>query len=102
MEQINPGDIRTVRVAFSTVAGLVTTPADPTTVSLKWWPHGVAETTWVFGSDGQVVKDGTGEYHADIPIALPGLHYYEWVGTGVAAAVEQGYFTATTYRRDAT
>ena len=41
------------------------TPTDPTSVRLRWRVAGGVETTWAFGTDVQVVKDGVGLYHAE-------------------------------------
>jgi hypothetical protein len=39
---------------------------DPTVVKVEWSYIGdTVTTTWVYGTDAQVVRDGTGEYHAD-------------------------------------
>jgi hypothetical protein len=81
---INPGDI--VRVAttpgFKNLAGTLT---DPTGVSLLWRVAGGATTTWVYPTDAEIVRDSVGVFHADIPVTLPGLHYFRWVGTGKRA-----------------
>lgn len=96
MSDINPGDVVRVTTSpgFTNSSGVV---ADPTTVTLKWFLHGGTVTTWVFGTDDEVVKDSTGIYHADIPVSAEGVHYYRWEGTGTVAAAEEGYFTAGTY-----
>lgn len=92
---INPGDL--VRVStdppFTNAAGVAT---DPTTVTLEWRRAGGATTTWVYGTDVEVVRDAAGTFHADIPIAERGLHYYRWVGTGAVQAAEEGTFLVTT------
>ncbi len=81
--------------AFLNTAGAA---ADPSTVSVK---HGVAlvnpppdptATTLVFGVDAAVIKDSTGNYHADILPAVPGNYTYSWIGTGTVAAVSVGHF----------
>ena len=95
MADINPGDI--VRVVttpgFKNAAGTLT---DPTTVSLRWRVAGGLETTWVYGTDAEVVKDSVGVYHADIPVIAAGLHYFRWKGTGAVTAAEEGTFTVAT------
>jgi len=42
------------------------------------------------------VKDSVGVYHADIPVTLPGLHYFRWAGTGTVTAAEESTFNVTT------
>jgi hypothetical protein len=102
---INPGDIRTVYTT-SPFVNAGNTPTDPTTVRVRWKVHGGTETVWTYGTDSQVVKDGTGLYHADIPVAEVGLYYYRIEGTGTVQAAEEGtflsespFFTATTMGR---
>jgi hypothetical protein len=98
MSEINPGDV--VRVSttpgFKDLAGTLT---DPTTVTLRWAPHRTdpaqqeaATTTWVYGTDVEVVRDSVGLFHADIPVTEPGLHHFTWAGMGAVVAVEPGDF----------
>lgn len=97
-DPIYPGNVVTVRTndpavagsGFKNGAGVLT---DPTVVTLRWRRHGEAETVWLVAA-GQVVKDSTGVYHADIPVTEPGLHYYRWEGTGAVAAAAEGTFSA--------
>jgi hypothetical protein len=94
---IYAGSVVTVRTndpavagsGFKNAAGVLT---DPTTVTLLWRRHNDAATTWIVTA-GQVVKDSTGVYHADIPVTQPGLYEYRWVGTGTVAAAAEGTFT---------
>jgi len=92
---INPGDI--VRVAttpgFTNAAGALT---DPTVVRLKWRAAGGATTTWIYGTDSQIVRDSVGMFHADIPVVAAGLHYFRWEGTGAVIAAEESTFIAGT------
>lgn len=95
MSDINPGDIVRVDTApgFKNAAGTLT---DPTTVSLRWRAAGGTETTWVYLTDSQIVRDSVGLYHADIPVVVPGLHYFRWKGTGAVTAAEEGTFDVNT------
>lgn len=95
-QQINPGDI----VRVSTTPGFKDSTgalADPTTVTLRWRVGRGTETVWTRsagGPDTQIVRDSTGLYHADIPVTLPGLHYFRWKGAGVVDAAEEATFSA--------
>jgi hypothetical protein len=95
MAEINTGDI--VRVAttpgFVNAAGALT---DPTVVRLRWRVAGGTETTWIYLTDSQVVKDSVGVYHADIPVIAAGLHYFRWEGTGTVTAAEESTFNVVT------
>jgi len=106
-DPIYPGDIVTVRTNDPAVAGsgfknAAGALADPTTVTLKWGyassatAQATSVTTWLYGTDSQVVKDGTGVYHADIPVTRAGIHRFRWVGTGAVAAASEGSFIAVT------
>lgn len=77
-----------VRVsALFTVAG---TPTDPTTVTaIIRDPDGV-ETTYLYGTDAELVKDSTGAYHVDVDADVAGRWVYRFAGTGTAqAALDQ-------------
>lgn len=77
-------------VTFATTAGV---PTDPTTVTFIYRDPSGNETTWVFGVDPEVIKDDTGDYHADVPLDESGLWYYRWEGSGVLiAAAEHGFY----------
>jgi len=94
MSDINPGDM--ARVTTNPPFSIAGSPADPTAVSLIWRKRGGPPTTWVYGVDAEVVKDGTGVYHADIPVPSAGTFYFRWVGTGAVAAAEENSFVSTT------
>jgi hypothetical protein len=56
---------------------------DPTTVTVKTKVHKTgAVTTFVHGSDAQVVRDAEGVFHFDFVFAESGTHYLRFVGTG--------------------
>jgi len=65
--------------------------ADPSTVLLHcWWAS--AHKTYTYGTDAEVVKDATGEYHADIILTDAGVARWEWCGTGTFQAKTAGQF----------
>lgn len=97
MSDIQPGDAVRLSVAFTNSAGTAT---DPTTITLKVRPKGGAEEVFVHGTDAELVKDSTGNYHLDytVPAIAPdrGLtFYYQWIGTGAVAVVEPGTFSVS-------
>ncbi len=69
-------------------------PIDPTTITLKVKDLAGTTTTYVYGTDPEVVKDRVGHYHADITIdgAGDGFWYYRWESTGTAVTAEEGKF----------
>ena len=79
------GDLVRVSVIFKNIAGTVT---DPTTVTLKYRNPAGTVTAWTVTA-GQIVKDSTGNYHADISPTTAGVWQYKWTGTGAVQAVEE-------------
>lgn len=90
MEYIAGGLVR-VSVTF-VASGL---PADPTTVVLKYKNPAGTVTTWTYGVDNQVVKDGVGNYRADINASAGGTWYFRWEGTGASQGAAQDSFVVT-------
>lgn len=88
-EEINIGDIRRVSAAITNDAGA---PTDPTTLVLKVRKPDAVVTTYTYLVDVILVKDSTGNYHADLPLDQTGRWRYDWVGTGAAAFSEGGQF----------
>jgi hypothetical protein len=69
---------------------------DPTTITVLHRNPSGTLTTWVYGTDAEVVKNATGQYHADIDIDEAGRWWYRWVGTGTAQAAEESSFLIDT------
>ena len=69
-------------------------PVDPTTVTLKVKSLVPATTTYVFGTDAEVIKDRVGHYHADLTITGSGDGYwwFRWEGTGAAVGADEAKF----------
>ena len=92
----NIGD-RVDTSALFTVNGTLT---DPTTVSAVWGRSGAAPTnTWVYGTDAQIARVGTGIYSAAIFITagMTGVFYYEYYGTTACHAAQSGMFIVPHY-----
>lgn len=64
-------------------------PADPNAVSASILAPGAN-----LGVALSVVKDSTGNYHADYTPAVPGIFRYKFVGSGGLSAVAEETFTA--------
>jgi hypothetical protein len=84
------GDLRRIAGQW-TVADVDT---DPTTITFVMREPDGLETTYVHGTDAELVKDSVGNYHVDWPVAKEGRHFYTWIGTGTAAEAGQGEFEA--------
>lgn len=65
--------------------------ADPTTLTLYCICPSELHT-YVYGTDNEVVKDATGEYHADITLTEAGTVHWEWVAAGALVAKAKGEF----------
>ena len=95
-DPIYVGGIRQVYTtsAFKDEDGVAT---DPTTVRVHWRVDDGPITTWQYGVGSEVVKDGTGLYHADIPLAIAGLYYARIEGTGSVEAASEETFLVESY-----
>jgi hypothetical protein len=83
------GDLLVLSAVFTDRLSAV---IDPTTVSFKIKdPEGVV-TTYIFGTDSELIKDSTGNYHIDISVNTPGQWYYRFESTGTGQAAEEGQF----------
>ena len=82
MSTYDVGDVVILRARFL-VDDLLT---DPTTVDVRVLSPVSTE------SRPSVVRDGVGAFHAAVPVTLPGIWRFRWVGTGAAAGAEEGFF----------
>ena len=81
-------------VRFSTVFQVPGTGAavDPTTVTFKIKrPDTGVVVTYTYPPAGNIVKDSTGNYHADYTCDFPGEWYYRWEGAGAYIGANEGY-----------
>jgi len=66
--------------------------SDPTTVTAKIKDPSGNVSTYVYGTDEELVKDSTGNYHVDVSTDEKGLWYFRFEGTGTCEAVEESSF----------
>jgi hypothetical protein len=71
-------------------------PVDPDMVKLSFRDPSDNVTTWIYGSDDEIVKDSTGVYYALIDADEAGDWYYRWWSTGAGQAAEEKQFTVRT------
>src|SRR4051812_45273334 len=84
------GELVRVSAAFANNAG---TAGDPTTVTLKYPAPGATVTTVVYPA-AAIVKDSTGNYHAEIDTSTAaGIWRYRWEGTAPVQSAAEGQFT---------
>lgn len=73
------GEVGVISLSAATEAGL---PTDPASVVLKIKDPTGTISTYTHGTDADLVKDSTGEYHMNIELSLVGKWYWRWeVGT---------------------
>lgn len=65
---------------------------DPDVVSVSIRDPDGTVTTYVYGTDDEVVKDGTGSYHMDVDADTAGVWFYRWFSTGDGQAAEERSF----------
>lgn len=83
------GKLVRASAAFTNSAG---TALDPDAVKVKVRTPAKVTTEYVYGTDAEVVKDSTGNYHLDIDASLSGLYYVYWYSTGTGQAAEESSF----------
>src|SRR5690606_19403457 len=59
---------------------------DPTTISMTIQDPDGDETTYVYGQDSQIVKEGVGSYYGQISVTKPGIWKYLWKSEGIGQA----------------
>ena len=70
----------TVRIQGSWTQGSVA--SDPDTVTFKITDPDNVTTTYVYGTNDELIKVSTGIYRVDINLNKEGIWYYRWEGTG--------------------
>lgn len=93
---INIGDLRRVTAAFTDALGVATDPTGVVLYVRK--PGALSATTYNYPADPIIVKDSTGNYHADLAIDTEGAWHYEWAGTGAVTADEEDSFYVSAQR----
>jgi hypothetical protein len=96
--QFDVGD--EVRCSVTFTDAIAKTPADANVEFKVKTPSGV-ETTYTYGVDANVVRDGVGQYHADVFINESGTWYFRFVASGaLRAAVERARDVRETHFAD--
>ena len=75
--------------SFTNLAGTAT---DPTTVTFKIREPDGTITTYIYGTDAEVVKSSTGVFYVEWILAQGGLTLYAFIGTGTVTARYEGSF----------
>lgn len=84
------GSLKRLSATFK-VNGMAT---DPAAVTFKLRDPAGTLTTYVYGTDAQLVRDSAGAFHVDWPVAAAGRHFVKWDGDGAADVAAQTEFWA--------
>lgn len=85
-----PGDVAYLPIRVISRAGLA---ADPGSLTLMVKPPAGAVVSYAYGTDIEVVRDGVGLYHADIPLPASGQWAYRWELQAPNAGAAEGVIT---------
>ncbi len=69
---------------------------DPTTITFKLKDPSGNITTFIYLTDAEVVKSGTGVYYFDNILDEEGVYHYRFEGTGVLVASGEDSYRAVT------
>ena len=78
-----------VRIS-TTVLNSAGTATDPTTLTFKIVTPAGVTTTYVYGTDAELVKASTGNYYVDYTTPTYGRFPYRWVATGNVTQATEG------------
>ena len=81
------GDKIRITATFTNLAGTAT---DPTAVTFKIKLPSGTTTTYIYGTDAELVKSATGIYYVDWTFSLADSHRYMFSGTGTVTASDEG------------
>lgn len=84
------GDQVRVSVVFTEVA--TGDAVDPSVVKCSVRDPDGTTTTYVYGTDDEVVKTSTGNYYMDVDADTYGTWYYRWFSTGTGKAGDESLF----------
>lgn len=83
------GDLRTLSAVFTVVGGAET---DPTAIVLLIKEADGTVITKNWPTPATIIRDATGRFHYDHPIAKAGRHIINWTGVGAVATASEDEF----------
>lgn len=89
MAKYDIGDIVRVSASFFNISDAL---VDPTSASMIFQKPSGSDTTYVYGTDAELVKSTTGVYYADVTITEAGRWWVRWSSCGTGQATEETYF----------
>ena len=70
--------------------------ADPTTLTFKWKIDLGTTSTYIYGTDPEVVKDSLGVYYVDLTLTTSGTYAYQFMAGGaIENAIEDSFLVIT-------
>lgn len=82
-----PGELARLSLRVADIDG---TAADPGALLLKIKGPSGTVATFTYGIGADIVRDGLGAYHADLPLATAGLWAYRWELAAPNAGAAEG------------
>lgn len=89
MNIYDKGDVVRVSGAFTNLASAA---IDPDVVLFAFRRPDNTGAIYTYGTDAQLVKDSTGNYHVDLDADQVGTYYYRMYSTGTGKAAEESSF----------
>ncbi len=86
MTDYDNGDLVRAATAFTNSGG---SAADPSNITVKYRIGAGVISSYVYGTDAEVVRDSVGNYHIDILMENPGVYHIRWEGTGTVTAADE-------------
>lgn len=83
------GDVVRCSATFSNSAGV---SIDPAAVLFDFKTLAGATTTYTYGTDSELIKDDTGDYHVDLGANEEGVWYWRFYSTGTGQAAAEARF----------
>ncbi len=84
------GDLIIVSAVFTDSVGAA---IDPSTVTFKFKDPAGTTTTYLYGTDAELVRDSVGNYHVDLSPTVRGDYLYRYESTGTGQAAEEHSFS---------
>lgn len=75
-----------LEINFSTEDG---TDVDPTTITFEMLSPSGEETSYVYGTDSELVRVNAGDYYVDFTVDESGRWHFRWTTTGSSMALLQ-------------
>lgn len=86
------GQLIRCSATFRAYVNSVLTEVDPTEVYFKYQEPGQEPVTYHYGTDDELVRDDTGDYHVDLSADTPGTWYYKFYSTGSYQSAAKGTY----------